>query len=69
MSDWFEIEIEIDGELAKERRWREKQYMSAGIGEFVAFRLAMVPQLDWHRVVEIKKRGATDEGLIAAFLD
>ena len=71
--EWGETwEIEVDPKLVAERRFRERQYTAAGIGEFTAFRLAMRPshELDWHRVVERKQRqGLTDDQLTDLYLD
>lgn len=64
-----ELEVEIDPEWAKVRRFREQQYERAGIGEFTAFRLALIHDLDWHRVVQQANAGASDEILSKLYLD
>lgn len=50
-------------------QWREKQYVAAGIEDFVAFRLALVPNIDWHQVVRAKQNGASDERLLQLYLE
>ena len=64
-----EVELGLDPEWVKVRRWREKQYLVAGIEDFVAFRLALVPDVDWHKVVAAKAAGLSDHALIDLFLD
>jgi hypothetical protein len=62
-------ELEVDGEWMAVRKFRELQYTNAGIDEFVAFRLSMVPDLDWHTVVSAKEKGASDDALVDLFID
>jgi hypothetical protein len=64
-------EIELDHEGIKERKWRERQYLRAGIGEFPAFRLSLLAahELDWQHVVAHKQRGISDDQLIDLYLD
>lgn len=69
MADDPRIELEIDSEWERVRRFRETQYVRAGIGEFVAFRLAMVPDIDWHKVVRQAEAGVTDDRLVDLYLD
>lgn len=63
------FELDIDSEWTRVRRFREHQYEQAGIGEFLAFRLALNSDLDWHRVVRLKRSGASDAFLADQFID
>lgn len=61
----------LDPEWVKERRFKQEQYERAGVGDFTAFRLALIPrsELDWHKVVEHARAGASDEILTQLYLD
>ena len=69
MADDLEFIIEIDSEWVRVRDMRERNYVKAGIDPFVAFRLALIPDLDWHKVVVAKERGATDAALVDLYID
>lgn len=64
-----DVEVEIAPEWTRVRRWREEQLVKVGVGEFVAFRLAMALDVDLHRLVDAKKNGASDDTLIDLYLD
>lgn len=59
LAEW-EVELEQDAEWLKVRKWREKQLTDAGFSEFTAFRLALVPGLDYPTAIDYLNRGATE---------
>jgi hypothetical protein len=65
----LEVELLVDPDWVKMRRWREEQYRKVGITDFTGFRLALIPDLDWHKVVAAAEAGATDEMLVDLFID
>ncbi len=67
--DDLTVELELDSEWARVRTMRERAFMAAGIDEFSSYRLALVPELDWHRIVRLKQAGASDQSLLDIFLD
>lgn len=70
MSEEIDLsDVEIDTEWMRVRRFRAEEYEKAGIHPFAAFRLALVPDLDWHKVVVAKKAGLDDDALIDLFID
>lgn len=56
----IEVEVSFDPEWTRVRRWREKQLEAGGFSEFTAFRLAMLPDLDYRKAVRMLKGGATE---------
>jgi predicted MarR family transcription regulator len=69
MSGGVEIELELDPEWEKVRRWRVDCLTAAGVSDFTAFRLSLIPDLDLHRALELVEKGAPDEFLINEFID
>lgn len=50
-------------------RWREQQLAACGLDETTALRLALVPDLDWHRVAELASRGIPAAVLLDLYVD
>ena len=69
MADELEIELELDPEVERVRRWRQRQLVVAGVDDFSAFRLSMDFDIDLHKLVEASERGATGRQLTDLYLD
>lgn len=65
----MDVELELEPEWEKVRRWREQQLRDAGLDEFTAFRLALIPDLDLHKLVGYVRKGVPADVLIDMFID
>lgn len=65
----LEVELEQDPEEVRVRKWREEQFVRAGFTPFGAFQLALLPNLDWHRVCDQRRAGASEAVLLDLYLD
>jgi hypothetical protein len=64
-----DVELELDSEWESVRKWRIECLTRAGVADFAAFRLSLLPDLDLHRAVDLAERGASDDFLINEFVD
>lgn len=62
-------ELELDHEAVKVRKFLERQYLKAGLDDFLALRLSMRPDIDWHQVVAAAQNGASNRLLEDLYLD
>ena len=64
----LEIELEMDEEWMKVRAFRQEQFEKAGISDFTSFRLALDPEVNWHKVIDAFKAGLSEDALVDVFL-
>lgn len=48
--------------------WRREQYLRMGFEQTNAFMLAADPNIDWHRIGRLLKRGWTHQQILRTFL-
>lgn len=65
----MDVELELDPEWIKVRAWWQTQLEKAGVGTFTAYRLALIPNLDYRKAVRMKELGMSDDLILDQFLD
>ena len=64
------FELELDEEWVEVRRMRQRRMLDAGISEFAAFRIAMLPDHEaWRKAVRMREGGATDDFIVDQLID
>lgn len=67
-AEW-EIELQLDEEWLRVRKWRETQLVAGGFSDFGAFRLALLPGLDYHKALAMLAGGATETQVLDLLID
>lgn len=65
-AEW-EVELTLDPEVTKVRKWREEQLRAAGFSDFSSFRLSMVP--DWHRAADLLAKTGDELFVVDQLID
>lgn len=67
-ADDLEATIELDEDGIRLRRWRERQMVQAGIGDFAAMRLSFAG-VDYRRAAHLHELGMSDDLILDQLLD